>query len=204
MPPQDDRVRRRSVLRLAAGAVTTAIAGCVSGGGSEGSTPTATDAMESNATPTPTETATANAASWREVELTDIQSGNSFTISQFEGRPVLLEFFAVWCPVCTDQQKVLRDVTDRKDDLVVISLNTDPNEDADRVRSHLEDYDGFDWRYAIAPSAMTQSLIDQFGSVIATPPAAPIVRVCPDGAGSLVGDRGVKPADELVTAVEQC
>jgi cytochrome oxidase Cu insertion factor (SCO1/SenC/PrrC family) len=115
----------RAVLRLGAGAVTTAIAGCVSGGGTEGTSPTATDAVESSDTPTPTKTATANAASWREVELTDIQTGNSFTISQFEVRPVLLEFFAVWCPVCTDQQKVLRDVTDRKDDLVVISLNTD-------------------------------------------------------------------------------
>jgi hypothetical protein len=40
--------------------------------------------------------------------------------------------------------------------------------------------------------------------VIATPPAAPIVKVCPDGVSSLVGDRGVKPADELVSAVEQC
>ncbi|MFB6351225.1 MAG: SDR family NAD(P)-dependent oxidoreductase, partial [Bradymonadaceae bacterium] len=40
-------------------------------------------------------------ASWRTVDLTDVRTGEAFTISQFEGRPVLLEFFAVWCPKCT-------------------------------------------------------------------------------------------------------
>ncbi|MFB6361744.1 MAG: TlpA family protein disulfide reductase [Halobacteriales archaeon] len=206
MPTQDDRVTRRSVLGLGAGAITTALAGCLSGGGTEATSPTATatDGMVSTDTPPTTEIATAAAASWREVELTDVQTGDTFTISQFEGRPVLLQFFAVWCPKCTKQQKFLRDLTDRRDEVVVVSLNTDPNENADRVRSHLEEYDGFDWRYAIAPTDVTESLIDESGSVIATPPAVPILRMCPNGDTTLVDGRGTKSADELATAIEQC
>ncbi|PIN92559.1 hypothetical protein COU56_04225, partial [Candidatus Pacearchaeota archaeon CG10_big_fil_rev_8_21_14_0_10_31_9] len=37
---------------------------------------------------------------WMNTELNDISTGETFKISDFEGKPVLLESFAVWCPTC--------------------------------------------------------------------------------------------------------
>lgn len=184
--------RRRDVVGAGAGLLTT-LAGCVSGD----------PAPATEGSPSADDPATA-ASSWRATELTDVATGQPFAIQQFEGRPALLEFFAVWCPVCTSQQRVLGDIVDRPDAPVVISLNTDPNEDADRVREYLERHPAFDWRYAVLPASVTKALVDEFGSVIATPPAAPIVRVCPGGDADLVDGRGVKSADALLAAVEQC
>lgn len=122
----------------------------------------------------------------------------------FEGQPVLLEFFAVWCPVCTAQQKAVREALAHRPELVPISLNVDPNEGEDQVREHVQAHDGFDWRYAVASSTMTHRLIQEFGSVIANPPAAPVVRVCPDGTASLLDERGAKPAEALLASFDAC
>lgn len=149
-------------------------------------------------------TATSTSGSWRETALTDVRTGESFTVAQFADRPVLLETFAVWCPTCTRQQQQLVRLRARRDDVVVITLDVDPNEDAEKVREHLETHEDFDWRYAVAPSAMTRSLIDEFGTVIANPPAAPIVRVCPDGTAKHIDQRGVKSAETLAGHLARC
>jgi uncharacterized protein YcfL len=40
---------------------------------------------------------------WKEVQLTDTITGDTFKISDFEGQTVMLEAFAVWCPTCLQQ-----------------------------------------------------------------------------------------------------
>lgn len=201
---------RRSALSAGASALLVALAGCLGGG--ESSTPT--QAPTQSPVPTtmaddPTATTTDAAGtpterpSWRELELTDAVTGEPFTIQQFEGQPVLLEFFAVWCPVCTAQQKAVREALGQQPDLVPISLNVDPNEGEARVREHVQTHD-FGWRYAVSSSVMTHRLIQEFGSVIANPPSAPVVRVCPDGSASLLDERGVKPAETLLGSYDSC
>lgn len=143
-------------------------------------------------------------STWRELELTDALSGETFTVQQFEGQPVLLEFFAVWCPVCTAQQKAVRDALAERPDLVPISINVDPNEGDAQVRQHVESHEGFDWRYAVASSTLTHRLIQAFGVVITNPPAAPVVRVCPDASAALLDGRGVKSAETLLASFESC
>jgi len=140
---------------------------------------------------------------WRDVSLTDIATGDSFKVSDFSDKPVLLESFAVWCPTCTKQQNSIKELHEDIGDAVVsISLNTDPNEDESRVRKHIEDK-GFDWYYAVAPSAMTNSLIDEFGIAFVNAPTAPIILICPDGTATFLR-RGVKSAEELKSLVEGC
>jgi cytochrome oxidase Cu insertion factor (SCO1/SenC/PrrC family) len=198
----NDRHARRDVIRGGAGALLAALAGCT-GGTTGTSTGTATPDPATDADPQTTATEGDEGAGWRSLELTDVRTDESFTVREFAGRPVLLEFFAVWCPVCTRQQQQVGGLVDRMDDLVPISINVDPNEDAARVRSHLEDHD-FDWRYAVAPSSMTRALIDEFGTVISNPPAAPVIRVCPDGTASLVEGRGLKSIGDLEAAFDGC
>jgi len=134
---------------------------------------------------------------WRTTELIDVSSGESFRIEDFEGKkPVLLESFAVWCPFCTAQQQEIKKLHDKiGEDFVSISLDTDPNEDADKVRGHLETY-GFDWRYAISPIESTQSLIKDFGISIVNAPSAPVVLICENGEAHKLKS-GIKDAEFL-------
>jgi cytochrome oxidase Cu insertion factor (SCO1/SenC/PrrC family) len=133
---------------------------------------------------TPSDTAIPTEATsipvWMDFELKDVITGETFKISDFAGRPVLLESFAVWCPTCTVQQIEMGNLKQSKGESIVhISVNTDPNEDEERVKEHLERH-GFDWYFAIAPIEFTNALIDEFGFNVVYAPRAPVVLICGD------------------------
>lgn len=165
-----------------------------------------------SATTTPTETETTvrstrtettaelQGPDWKTASLTDVRDRESFRIGAFE-RPVLLETFAVWCPACTEQQTQIEKLRERRDDFVAVSLNVDSNENATTVYEHAED-NGFDWRFAVAPTLVTDSLVDQFGPTITVAPQAPVVRDC--GASATLLENGVKSADALAAALDEC
>ena len=133
---------------------------------------------------------------WMNVPLKDINSGKTFTISDFAGKPVLLETFAVWCPTCTKQQKEFKKLHEEMgDDIVSISLNVDSNEDESRIREHIA-RNGFDWYYAVSPPELTRLLIQQFGTAIVTAPAAPVILICEDHSARLLR-RGFKSSGRL-------
>jgi len=136
---------------------------------------------------------------WREFELEEVDSGQTFKISDFAGKTIFLESFAVWCPTCLKQQKEMKKIVD--ENIVHISLDTDPNESAAIVRDHKTEND-LDWYFAVAPIEMTQLLIDEFGNKIVNAPAAPVVLICKDQSYRLL-KRGVKDADELREEIEE-
>jgi thiol-disulfide isomerase/thioredoxin len=126
------------------------------------------------------EVKTVEVQNWLSMELKDVKSGEMFKISDFEGKPVLIESFAVWCPTCNKQQEETKKLHDKLgDSFVSIGLDTDPNEDEEKVLKHIED-NGFDWRYVVSPREFTQSLIDEFGVGIVNAPSTPIILVCED------------------------
>jgi Redoxin. len=132
---------------------------------------------------------------WRTVEMTDVRNGETFTVESFE-KPVVLETFAVWCPKCERQQ---RQLTDLDDSVAVVSVNTDPNEDAEAVRQHAED-NGFDWRYVVASTTMTESLIEAFGTTVTNAPSTPVIVACPGGGATFTSGEIRSPAAILDTA----
>jgi thiol-disulfide isomerase/thioredoxin len=137
-----------------------------------------------------------------DMELTDVATGKIFRISDFSGKPVLLESFAVWCPTCTEQQKQTKEFEARVGDAVVhVSLDTDPNEDEDRVREHIE-ANGFDWYYAVSPIELTNSLRDEFGNTIISAPLVPMILVCPDQSTRLLRS-GIKTPEDLLSEVDR-
>lgn len=140
---------------------------------------------------------------WIYTVLKDVNTQEDFRLSDFEGKPILLESFAVWCPTCTSQQKEIKKLHDELGDSVIsISLNTDPNEDEDRVQSHTE-RNGFNWIYVVSPPDLTQALIDEFGFGFVNAPQAPVVLICPDGTSKKLRN-GVKKSLELKTEIEGC
>jgi thiol-disulfide isomerase/thioredoxin len=151
---------------------------------------------------TPSQTAAPSENAWMDVELTDAATGQKFRISDFKGKTVMLESFAVWCPTCLRQQREMEKMIQRgEDDVVHISLDTDPNEDEAKVREHIE-RNGFDWYFAVAPDELTKALIVEFGLTVVSAPSAPVVLICPDQSAELLRN-GVKTVDDLFSEVER-
>lgn len=139
---------------------------------------------------------------WKDFELVDVSTGSTFRISDYSGKPVLVESFAVWCPTCLQQQKELQSIVESHgDEIVHVSLDTDPNEDAQKVLDHLQQ-NNFDWHYAISPSGLTDELIDEFGIEIVNAPSAPIILVCADQSARLLPS-GLKRSAAILEEVEK-
>jgi cytochrome oxidase Cu insertion factor (SCO1/SenC/PrrC family) len=139
---------------------------------------------------------------WADIKLKNVNTGKTFTISDFEGKPVLLETFAVWCSTCTKQQKEIKRLHEELgDSFVSITLDVDPNESERLVKKHASKY-GFDWYYAVAPPEMTRLLIDQFGTTVVNAPAAPIILLSENYEARLL-KRGVKTSEELKLEIEK-
>lgn len=150
---------------------------------------------ESQGTPS-AESDQGTAGDWLTLEMKNLNSGENFKIADFAGKKVLVESFAVWCPLCTKQQQRIKTLHEEiGDDVISVSINTDPNEDESIVTSHTQQH-GFDWHYAIAPTAVTQSLIDQFGVGVVNAPSVPVIMVCEDQSSRML-ERGVKSVAEL-------
>ncbi|MFB6310047.1 MAG: TlpA family protein disulfide reductase [Salinirussus sp.] len=194
---RDDLTRRR-LLAGAAGVAAT-LAGC-SGGGTTGETPTPNEGGEMTPTRNGAETTPTPLSNWRTASLTDVLTGESFSIDGLAG-PVVLETFAVWCPTCTEQQKELGQLRDTE--LSLVTLNTDPNEDAEKVRRHAEEH-GFDWRYAVAPAAYTKALVDEFGTAVTVAPRTPVIVICDDGTATFLDNAGIETADRIRSEAANC
>ena len=157
-------------------------------------------AVSGCAAPAQTDEDPGSTLSWMDIELKDVRTGESFRISDFGGRPILLESFAVWCPTCTAQQREIGKLKESEGESIVhISLDTDPSEDEAILAAHLE-RNGFDWYYAVSPIELTQALIDDFGLAVVNAPGAPIVLIC-EGLSTRFLSRGVKSADDLLAEV---
>jgi hypothetical protein len=135
---------------------------------------------------------------WKQITLEDVSTGEEYTVAELE-KPVLVETFAVWCPTCTRQQQEVKKFHEDSN-VSSVSLDVDPNEDASKVRQHIQRYN-FDWRYSVAPSELTRLMVQEYGNDIAHPPSAPMILVCEDGTRKLPS--GVKPVSKLQEEVNK-
>jgi peroxiredoxin len=73
--------------------------------------------------------------------LTDIDE-NVFSLSDFRGKVVLLDFFATWCGPCRAEMPHLKALNEKfGEELVIISISVDPNYDSvERLKSFRQDY----------------------------------------------------------------
>jgi thiol-disulfide isomerase/thioredoxin len=139
---------------------------------------------------------------WRDISLRDIRTGRTFTISDFKGKPVIMETFAVWCPTCAKQQREIRKLhSEIGNEFVSITIDIDPNENEEKVKEYLKE-NGFDWLYAVAPPELTRLLVNRFGTVIANAPSAPVLLINKDGNAKLL-ERGVKSSEKLKSEIKR-
>lgn len=163
-------------------------------------TPT-TDSMMSKGTPAPDPMMETPA--WYSASLTEAGTGQTFTINDFKGKVVLVEAMAIWCPTCLKQQgqiNALYGLIGKNDDFVTISLDIDPNEDTNSLKSYVEK-NGFSWLYAVSPANVSAELSSLYGNQFLNPPSTPIVIIDRHGEPHLM-PFGLKSADELLKFIK--
>ncbi len=120
---------------------------------------------------------------WKTIALTDVRSGETFTLADFAGKTVFVEPMATWCTNCRRQ---LTNVSQAKaqlgdsEDIVFVSLSVETNIGDGDLANYTEET-GFNWTFAVATPEMLISLVDTFGQSITNPPSTPHFIIRPDG-----------------------
>ncbi len=143
------------------------------------------------------------APAWFGAALTNVSSGEDFTISDFKGKVVLVETLAMWCPSCKRQQiqvKALHEALGMDEDLVSIGLDIDPNENAADLKAYTE-ANSFDWIYAVAPAEVSREIGALYGDQFLNPTSTPILVIDRHGEVHPM-PFGVKSAADLQAFIE--
>jgi cytochrome oxidase Cu insertion factor (SCO1/SenC/PrrC family) len=135
---------------------------------------------------------------WFDMELTDVVTGETFTMNDFAGKVVLVETMAMWCPNCLVQANEVRKMHEalgNPEDLVSVSLDVDFNEDEASLKEYVEQYD-FDWRFSVAPLQVARALGNLYSAQYLNPPLSPMLIIDRNGEVHLL-DYGKKDAETL-------
>jgi cytochrome oxidase Cu insertion factor (SCO1/SenC/PrrC family) len=133
--------------------------------------------VEKTQPPPPAATDPGTTPDWFDMELTDVQTGESFTMNDYAGKVVLLETMAMWCPNClvqSNEVRKLHELLGNPDDLISVSLDVDVNEDSATLKEYVSKY-GFDWHYAVAPLEVARALGNLYTAQYLNPPLAPML-----------------------------
>ena len=140
---------------------------------------------------------------WFDMELTDVQTGETFNMNDYTGKVVLLETMAIWCPNCVVQANEVRNLHkllgDRAD-LISVTLDVDFNEDEASLKEYALGY-GFDWHFAVAPLEVARALGNLYTAQYLNPPLSPMLIIDRDGNVHHL-EYGLKKAETLQKIVE--
>ena len=80
--------------------------------------------------------------------LVDLE-GNSFSLSDFRGKIVIVDFMAIWCGPCKDQIPHYGVVWEQyRDEVVIISVDVDPNETPEMLTKFSSEFPYATWIWA--------------------------------------------------------
>jgi cytochrome oxidase Cu insertion factor (SCO1/SenC/PrrC family) len=140
---------------------------------------------------------------WFDMELTDAQTGEIFTMNDYAGKVVLLETMAIWCPNCVVQANEVRNLHKLRgdsDDLISVTLDVDLNEDQAALKEYASGY-GFEWHFAVAPLLVARALGNLYTAQYLNPPLSPMLIIDRDGNVHHL-EYGLKEAETLQEIVE--
>lgn len=165
--------------------------------------PSATPAATGGGTPPPGAPAGNPAAdalagrAWATATLTDVATGQPFTIRDLAGRTIFVEAMAIWCTNCRAQQGRFTEALARLDPAKVayVVLTVDPSETAGDLARYRADR-GFSGRYAVAGREVSRALEAEFGPNVLNPPSVPLVVISPTG--EVYFGTGAESVDDIV------
>ena len=140
---------------------------------------------------------------WFNIEMTDVQTGKTFSVNDFAGKVVLLETMAIWCPSCVIQATQvgkLHVALGNPADLISVTLDVDSHEDEAMLKQYASSY-RFDWRFAVAPLLVERALGNLYSAEYLNPPLSPMLIIDRNGNVHQL-DYGIKDAETLQNIVE--
>jgi len=140
---------------------------------------------------------------WFNIEMTDVQTGKTFSMNDFAGKVVLLETMAIWCPSCVIQATQvgkLHVALGNPADLISVTLDVDSHEDEATLKEYASSY-RFDWRFAVAPLLVERALGNLYSAEYLNPPLSPMLIIDRNGNVHQL-DYGIKDAETLQNIVE--
>ncbi len=170
-------------------------------------TPTSEASALTSVPSSPKASSTAQAAmsmpQWFKATLTDVRTGKKFSVADFEGKVVLVELMAVWCPLCLDQQRNIGALQQQLNasDLVIVSLDIDASENADLLKRHA-DRNRFTWSFALAPRDVANEIAALYGTQFLNPPSTPVLVIDRKGVAHPL-EFGIKSTASLRQTVEK-
>jgi thiol-disulfide isomerase/thioredoxin len=154
-------------------------------------------------TPSPTAVPVTPTPDWFKLEMTDVRTGQTFTVNDFSGKVVLLETMAEWCPNCEVEEKEvikLHQLLGAPADLVSLSLDVDLHEDEASLKEYASTR-GYDWYFAVAPLLVARALGNLYSAQYLNPPLAPMLFIDKEGAVHSL-PYGFKSAEALRKTIE--
>jgi thiol-disulfide isomerase/thioredoxin len=80
--------------------------------------------------------------------------GETYTLSDFQGKKVIVNFWATWCPYCVKEMPDLTKLSqDYSEDLVVLAINVDERES--KIQGFLDDNPEVDLNILLDPKGKT-------------------------------------------------
>ena len=134
---------------------------------------------------------------WAAATLTDVNTGETFTIASLGGRTIFVEAMAIWCTNCRAQQARFTEALATLDPAKVayVVLTVDPGETAEDLARY-KDQRGFTGRYAVAGRDVSAALEAEFGANVLNPPTVPLVLISP--AGEISFHTGGESVDDII------
>jgi len=119
---------------------------------------------------------------WASATLTDVTTGEPFTIASLGGRTIFVETMAIWCSNCRAQQGRFAEALAGLDPdrVAYVVLTVDPGETADDLARYKAQR-GFTGRYAVAGREVAAALQAEFGPNALNPPSVPLVLISAGG-----------------------
>ncbi len=138
---------------------------------------------------------------WQQIALTDVRTGETFTLADFAGKTVFVEPMATWCTNCRRQLTNVSSARAQLDDSVVfVALSVETNISNDDLKQYTEST-GFDWVFAVATPELLRELATLYGQTITNPPSTPHFIIRPDGSTTdLV--TGIEGVEAIITQIQ--
>ena len=119
---------------------------------------------------------------WATATLTDVATGETFTIADLAGKPVFIETMAIWCSNCRAQQGRFTEAFGKMapGTASYVVLTVDPSETAEDLARYRAER-GFTGAYAVAGKELSKALEGEFGANVLNPPSVPLIFVSRNG-----------------------